>query len=320
MSYVNRTPEAKRPGTLHPWAAVARAEEAAEDEARAHAAAEQDAFEREIEALRAANARVRIMLADVKFELALRALGRKYSPNQPRLPAGSREGGQWTRGGGESAGDGSDQPSQDAAGSDRRIRLAQLTSPAATMTDAGGPPFSPDKSGWHDYRLGPNIACAAEFRCSREEMTDQFARFSLPGRDPSMPIEDGGTYPVYIPGTDRHVGDVRTKITNDGLTIENRTKEGHIFFDGVVVRTLTQSDDGAWYVTTHGFGNNVRPGANVVNQLVGPEVFNELDRQMRANIERHHAKGVLDLAVYRVDGGGRPRARHAAVGAWHEIA
>jgi hypothetical protein len=87
MSYVNRTPEAKRPGYLHPWAAVARAEEAAQDEARARAAAEQEKFEREVEALRAANARVRIMLADVKFELALRALGRKYSPNQPRVPA-----------------------------------------------------------------------------------------------------------------------------------------------------------------------------------------------------------------------------------------
>jgi hypothetical protein len=85
-------------------------------------------------------------------------------------------------------------------------------------------------------------------------------------------------------------------------------------------RTLNQSDDGAWYVTTHGFGNNVRPGTNVVNQLVGPEVFNELDRQMRANIERHHAKGILDLAVYRVDGGGHPRARHAVVGARHAIA
>ena len=143
----------------------------------------------------------------------------------------------------------------------------------------------------------------------------------LPGRDPSLPVLQGQrTYPVHIPGTDIYVGDLKTRITDGGLTIENRTREGHIFFDGVVVRRLTQSEDGAWYVTTHGFGNNVRPGTNVVNQLVGPEVFNELDRQMRANIERHHAKGVLDLAVYRLDGGGHPRARHAVVGARHAIA
>jgi len=47
--------------------------------------------------LREASARVRIMLADVKFELALRALGRKYSENQPRSPKGNPDGGQWIR-------------------------------------------------------------------------------------------------------------------------------------------------------------------------------------------------------------------------------
>jgi hypothetical protein len=280
---------------------------------------EQAARDEELKAFYAEHLQLRQQLADLKFDLALRRIFRKYNPNQPRVPAGSREGGQWTSGGGESAGDGSHQPSRDAAGSGQRIRFAQLTSPAGTVTDASGPQFSPDKPGWHDYRLGPNLACGAELRCSREEMADQFARFSLPGRDPSMPIKDEGIYPVHIPDTNVHVGDVRTRITDDGMTIENRTEEGHIFFDGVVVRKLTQTDDGAWYVTTRGFGNNVQPGTNVVNQLVGPEVFNELDRQMRANIERHHAKGILDLAVYRLDGGGRPRVRHAVLGARHEI-
>jgi len=53
MSYVNRTPAAKRPGTLHPWAAVARAEE----EKAAAEQAEQDAadavFAAEVRALQA---------------------------------------------------------------------------------------------------------------------------------------------------------------------------------------------------------------------------------------------------------------------------
>jgi hypothetical protein len=87
------SPEARMPGWLDPWATRVRMKEAAEDEARARAAAEQSAFERDVEALRTADARVRIMLADVKFELALRALGRKYSPNQPRVPAGNPDGG-----------------------------------------------------------------------------------------------------------------------------------------------------------------------------------------------------------------------------------
>ena len=100
-----------------------------------------------------------------------------------------------------------------------------------------------------------------------------------------------------------------------------KRREGHIFFDGVVIRRLTQSDDGAWYVTTHGFGNNAQPGTNGVNQLVGPEVFDELDRQMRAYIERHHAKGaLLDLPVHRMVGGGRYGSGPAVVGARHEIA
>jgi len=95
------SPEAKMPGWLDPWATRVRTKEAARDEARARAAAEQEEFEREVAELRDANARVRIMLADVKFELALRALGRKYSQDQPRVPAGSPDGGQWTSGGGD---------------------------------------------------------------------------------------------------------------------------------------------------------------------------------------------------------------------------
>ena len=94
---------------------------------------------------------------------------------------------------------------------------------------------------------------------------------------------------------------------------------GHWFFDGVVIRRLTQTEDGAWYVTTRGVGNNIEPGMSVANQLVGPEVFNELDRQMRANIERHHGKGILALAGHRVDGGRHPRARFAVLGARYEI-
>jgi hypothetical protein len=109
------TPEAD-PGLMHPWAEVARQEQAAADEAKAREAAEQEALAREVEALRASHQRVRIMLADLKFELALRALGRKYSEDQPRVPAGSREGGQWTDGGGTTAEVSVVDPRSDAAG------------------------------------------------------------------------------------------------------------------------------------------------------------------------------------------------------------
>jgi len=32
----------------------------------------------------------------MRFEMALHALERRYRPDQPRLPAGTPEGGQWT--------------------------------------------------------------------------------------------------------------------------------------------------------------------------------------------------------------------------------
>ena len=90
---------------------------------------------------------------------------------------------------------------------------------------------------------------------------------------------------------------------------------------GTVPALAARARFGVPYVTTYGFGNNVRPGTNVVNQLVGPEVFGELDRQMRANIERQRAKGVLlDLAVHRMAGGGRAGPHPAVLGAGHEIA
>jgi hypothetical protein len=49
--------------------------------------------------LRGAQARLahlRWLLADLKFDLTLRRLARKYSPDQPRVPAGNPDGGQWT--------------------------------------------------------------------------------------------------------------------------------------------------------------------------------------------------------------------------------
>jgi hypothetical protein len=116
------------PGYLHPWAEVARQEQAAADEAKARAQAEQDEFEREVLDLRrqldelkreiaskraaeqreAEELRLKSDLAFDRFlrALALRAEQRKagFDPDQPRVPAGNSDGGQWTSGGGEGAG------------------------------------------------------------------------------------------------------------------------------------------------------------------------------------------------------------------------
>ena len=89
------SPEAET-GLSHPWAEVARREQAAADEAKARALAEQDEFEREVLALRHE-------LAKLRLDYELRRFQQKYSPDQPRVPAGNSDGGQWTSGGGSGA-------------------------------------------------------------------------------------------------------------------------------------------------------------------------------------------------------------------------
>jgi len=120
------TPEAKPPGYLHPWAAVARLEEAAEDEARESAVAEQDA-ERAWEAecaerkFRADIAWERFKLALVRREFALRSKA-GFNPGQPRVPAGNPDSGQWTGEGGSGAqGSSSDDHDRNTGRNDPRI-------------------------------------------------------------------------------------------------------------------------------------------------------------------------------------------------------
>ncbi len=91
------TPEAKMPGWLDPWATRVRFREAQEEEARARAAAEQEEFEREL-------LQLRWEVKKLKLEHELWCFEQKYSPTQPRVPAGNPDGGRWTSGGGVSGG------------------------------------------------------------------------------------------------------------------------------------------------------------------------------------------------------------------------
>jgi hypothetical protein len=88
------TPEAERPGWLDPSATRVRLKEAQEEEARA-------AFAAEVKALQAQQDRLCEMMAEINYEFAWRKFLRKYSPSQPRVPAGNPDGGQWTSGAGE---------------------------------------------------------------------------------------------------------------------------------------------------------------------------------------------------------------------------
>jgi hypothetical protein len=82
-------------------------------------------------------------------------------------------------------------------------------------------------------------------------------------------------------------GEIQTIVSNGGLTVTNVTQRLHVFYDGQAVRTVFQVRDGAWYVKTHSYGNNMY-GTAGINQLWGPDIFDTLDQQMLSNIEAHH--------------------------------
>jgi len=85
-------------------------------------------------------------VADLKFDLVMRRLARKYSPDQPRVPAGSAEGGQWTDAGGGSG-------STDAGS---RRELTRISASSAGSGGQGG--------GEVEGQVGPGDSDLAEIQ------------------------------------------------------------------------------------------------------------------------------------------------------------
>ena len=79
------------PGWLDPSATRVRLKEAQEEEARRQELVAQEEFERELLELR-------WLVKSLRTDLLLLDLRHKYSPSQPRVPAGNPDGGQWTSG------------------------------------------------------------------------------------------------------------------------------------------------------------------------------------------------------------------------------
>jgi hypothetical protein len=119
-------------------------------------------------------------------------------------------------------------------------------------------------------------------------MADQLARFAYPGQDPAHPVVNSKIYDVYDPRTGIYAGPVQVWVSPDGLTIINRTLKGHILFDGQILRHVQQDDRGAWFITTHGIGNNENSAMAFANVAQGPPIFRLMDQHLRLNIDRHH--------------------------------
>jgi hypothetical protein len=81
-----------------------------------------------------------------------------------------------------------------------------------------------------------------------------------------------------------YLGAIRSFIFLDGLHVRNVSEPTHIFHKGQVDRRAFQAS-GAWYVETHGTGNNIYFLMDVVNQETGALIFTGVDRAMRQYLE-----------------------------------
>jgi len=161
--------------------------------------------------------------------------------------------------------------------------------------------FSEDRPGYHEYSTDSNLLCTSEQGCTQEEMIDYLHRHAYPGQDPNNPVGDGEINPVRDPrpfGGFKPGGDVVTWVSPDGMTIVNRTQEGHVFHDGIITRKLEQVD-GDWYITTSGIGNNENLeilGFEIysedemaeINKEEGVKLFNHIDEGLAEAIASDH--------------------------------
>jgi len=205
---------------------------------RARAAAEQEEFEREL-------LQLRWEVKKLKLEHELWLLEQKYSPNQPRVPAGSREGGQWTSGGGRGSDSSLEQGSPLATAHDQASRsdLPQLQAVAndpiiRSRIDEAWTASSPNSTRpqEHGFWISRNEATGEVF--TRPFGSPGFGDSIRPGPTPDDAIAFFHTHPNR-PDTGYEAG----PSVADGLLAARRD-----------VPSLIQSHNGMYY-----FGPPLRP-------------------------------------------------------------
>jgi len=142
----------------------------------------------------------------------------------------------------------------------------------------------------HEYSAF-TLVCPAVFNCTEAEMQEYMTQFQYPGQWPWSPVSDGLDAivtparfwnipnPFFYYGGNQGLGGITVDISDDRSTITNLSKSSHIFHNGLVDRTLIQSEEG-WYISTHGTGTNIRtsnPAFNhaidAMNTAIGDEAF-----------------------------------------------
>ncbi len=232
------SPEAKMPGWLDPWMTRVRFKEAHEDEARAQAAAEQEALEREIAELRrdweelkreiaARDAATRLVAevarikSDIAWDRFLSTFKRYaeqqkagFNPDQPR-----DEFGKWTDSGRDAGKEGSDDRARSTdITAQRRIgsrpagtpaQHARLDVAAARARDAVArvqqiqPNWRPESATSFDNRSNIEVMIRAKEAETREAEA-RFIALSRAGHDDAYPRRDARmTDEFLVPGGER---------------------------------------------------------------------------------------------------------------------
>jgi hypothetical protein len=147
-------------------------------------------------------------LALAKAELRA-ALAKKYNPDQPRVPAGNRDGGQWTDGS-EVGGETSSAHSGDGAGSAHSSPIRYAQADTNTRTDATEVRSKSIGTAEQDIEISSNLRSVLNTILTRNDpQRRRIWSFQLPADNPrsavdftdsdGIPIHDSEGYPILRP-------------------------------------------------------------------------------------------------------------------------
>ncbi len=123
----------------------------------------------------------------------------------------------------------------------------------------------------HDYVSAHVLVCqTAQSGCNADLIRSVLPAHAVPNLNRT--VADNSINPV-VTSFGVYIGDVRTTFSSDGLSVRNTTLANHHLRWGSVTVTNFQQG-GAWWVVARGVGTNITSGHSMLNQAIGPTVFN----------------------------------------------
>jgi RHS repeat-associated protein len=117
------------------------------------------------------------------------------------------------------------------------------------------------------------------------QMSDALRRFTVPGHAGKTASTGPTTAETDLWNGD---GPVFVTVASDGMSVRNQTLQGHPLHDGYVERSIFRGRNGGTWVLTKGTGTNSNWFYGIANQLLGPLIFRDLNRQMSSYINQKY--------------------------------